>query len=155
MIILPMIILVFILPDNPALCQGLPPGKDTILPLNDSRVNNRLDLLKMRTLAPKHLIRNQPIELELVMETKNEVAEITGYVQLEIYDLKNNQSVDGWFRNIFPLQYFSILPSHHTSLKFPIQVPGTFEGSAGFHFLAYNLQKKLIGESFLELESKE
>lgn len=49
--------------------------------------------------------------------------EITGQVQLELIDAITNQSVDGWFLNTFPNQYFTISANSSEEVKFPIQVP--------------------------------
>src|SRR6188472_3060052 len=35
-------------------------------------------------------------------------SEMTGTAQLELLDAATNKPVDGWFKNIFPTQYFTV-----------------------------------------------
>lgn len=52
--------------------------------------------------------------------------EITGQVRLELIDAANGVSVDGWFQNVFPTQYFTVEAGQSSALKFPIQIPFSF-----------------------------
>jgi uncharacterized protein YfaS (alpha-2-macroglobulin family) len=52
--------------------------------------------------------------------------EITGQATLELIDATTNTSVDGWFQNVFPAQYFTIGAGESVSVKFPIQIPFSF-----------------------------
>jgi hypothetical protein len=52
--------------------------------------------------------------------------EITGQVILELIDATTNSSVDGWFQNVFPSQYFTVQAGQSTAVKFPIQIPFSF-----------------------------
>jgi hypothetical protein len=52
--------------------------------------------------------------------------EITGQVQLELFNTATNESVDGWFMNTFPNQYFTVATGQSEAVKFPIQVPFQF-----------------------------
>ena len=36
--------------------------------------------------------------------------ELTGQAELQLFDATTNQSVDGWFKNMFPNQYFTLQP---------------------------------------------
>jgi len=49
--------------------------------------------------------------------------ELTGQVSLELTDATTGVSVDGWFQNIFPVQYFTIGAGQNSEIKFPVQVP--------------------------------
>ncbi len=49
--------------------------------------------------------------------------ELTGQVQLELVDAVTNTSVDGWFQNMFPSQYFTVVAGQSTAVKFPIAIP--------------------------------
>jgi TonB-dependent SusC/RagA subfamily outer membrane receptor len=52
--------------------------------------------------------------------------EITGQVTLELLDATTNTPVDGWFQNIFPSQYFTVEAGKSFPVKFPIQIPFSF-----------------------------
>ena len=53
-------------------------------------------------------------------------SEVTGTVQLELFDAATNKPVDGWFKNIFPLQYFTAAAGQSASVKFPVEIPFSF-----------------------------
>lgn len=52
--------------------------------------------------------------------------ELTGQVTLELIDATTNTLVDGWFQNVFPLQYFTVEAGKSSSVKFPVQVPFSY-----------------------------
>ncbi len=52
--------------------------------------------------------------------------ELTGQVTLELVDPSTNTSVDGWFQNVFPTQYFTVAAGQNSPVKFPIQIPYTY-----------------------------
>jgi hypothetical protein len=53
-------------------------------------------------------------------------SEFTGQAQLQLFDATTNQSVDGWFQNMFPNQYFTVEAGQSEVVKFPVQVPYLF-----------------------------
>lgn len=55
--------------------------------------------------------------------------ELTGQAQLELFDATTNQSVDGWFVNSFPNQYFTVAAGQSEVVKFPVQVPMQFSNA--------------------------
>jgi TonB-dependent SusC/RagA subfamily outer membrane receptor len=52
--------------------------------------------------------------------------EITGQVSLELIDPQTNTSIDGWFQNVFPVQYFTVEGGQSFAVKFPIQIPFSY-----------------------------
>lgn len=52
--------------------------------------------------------------------------EMTGQAQLLLFDATTNQPVDGWFRNTFPNQYFTVAAGQSEAVNFPIEVPFQF-----------------------------
>lgn len=52
--------------------------------------------------------------------------DITGTIQLELFDEATGKSVDGWFQNIFPVQYFTAEAGQSTSAVFPLEIPQQF-----------------------------
>ncbi len=55
--------------------------------------------------------------------------ELTGTTQLELFDAATNKVVDGWFKNIFPSQYFTVAAGQSVSVKFPIGIPSNFNSA--------------------------
>ncbi|MBY0535969.1 MAG: hypothetical protein K2P88_08975 [Chitinophagaceae bacterium] len=49
--------------------------------------------------------------------------ELTGQVQLQLFDPATNVPVDGWFRNFFPNQYFTVPANGSVPASFTIEVP--------------------------------
>ena len=75
--------------------------------------------------------------MELVTKVANlSKEEITGTVQLELFDAINNKSVDGWLKNIFPTQYFTVPAGQSVAVKFPIEIPFYFSGALTYRIKA-------------------
>lgn len=49
--------------------------------------------------------------------------EITGQVELQLIDPETGKPVDGWFRNFFPNQYFTVPPQGSVPASFSIEIP--------------------------------
>ena len=64
--------------------------------------------------------------------------EITGQVQLELIDPETNQSVDGWFRNVFPNQYFTVAAGQSTVASFSLEIPYQYAKPVIYRFTASN-----------------
>ena len=62
--------------------------------------------------------------------------EITGQVSFELVDAATNSSVDGWFQNVFPSQYFTVEAGKSFPLKFPLQVPFSFNRPLTWRIIA-------------------
>ena len=56
-------------------------------------------------------------------------SEVTGQAQLELIDVATDKSVDGWFKNVFPVQYFTIAAGQSFAVKFPIDIPFNFNSA--------------------------
>jgi uncharacterized protein YfaS (alpha-2-macroglobulin family) len=55
--------------------------------------------------------------------------EITGASQLELLNAATNAPVDGWFKNVFPNQYFTVPAGQSVAVKFPMDVPFNFNSA--------------------------
>ncbi|HSN61612.1 MAG TPA: alpha-2-macroglobulin family protein, partial [Ferruginibacter sp.] len=65
--------------------------------------------------------------MELVTKVVNlSDKEITGTAQLELIDAVTNKSIDGWFKNVFPNQYFTVEAGKSVAVKFPMEIPFNF-----------------------------
>src|SRR4051794_31450581 len=62
--------------------------------------------------------------------------ELTGQAQLELMDAATGQSVDGWFINTFPNQYFTVGAGRSELVRFPIQVPMQFSSALTWRITA-------------------
>jgi uncharacterized protein YfaS (alpha-2-macroglobulin family) len=62
--------------------------------------------------------------------------ELTGTVQLELLDAATLKPVDGWFRNMFPTQYFTAAANESTVVNFTIDVPYQYNSALVYRFIA-------------------
>ena len=63
-----------------------------------------------------------------VSVSHNLKTEQTGNLILSLLNNKTQQSVDGWFLNVFPFQYFTTISATPFETEFPFTVPDTYEG---------------------------
>ena len=56
-------------------------------------------------------------------------SEVTGVAQLELLDAATNKPVDGWFKNVFPSQYFTVAAGQSEAVKFPMEIPFNFNSA--------------------------
>lgn len=81
--------------------------------------------LMVQSNPPRFLREGDNLEFNAKIVNLGE-KEITGQVQFALIDAVSGTPVDGWFQNIFPLQYFTIGAGKSFTAKFPIQVPFSF-----------------------------
>jgi hypothetical protein len=62
--------------------------------------------------------------------------EITGQVQLLLIDPTTNQSVDGWFHNMYPNQYFTAAAGQSIPVAFSIEVPFQYNRPVTYKLVA-------------------
>ncbi|MBS1656339.1 MAG: alpha-2-macroglobulin, partial [Bacteroidetes bacterium] len=62
--------------------------------------------------------------------------EITGQAELQLMDAATNQPVDGWFKNAFPNQYFTVAAGQSDVVLFPIEVPYQFNTALTWRIVA-------------------
>lgn len=84
---------------------------------------------------PRFLRQGDHIELTTKIVNLSD-SELTGQVQLELFDATTNQSVDGWFMNTFPNQYFTVAAGQSEVVKFPVQVPMQFSNALVWRIMA-------------------
>ena len=63
-------------------------------------------------------------------------SEVTGIAQLELLDAASNKPVDGWFKNVFPNQYFTVAAGQSAALKFPMEIPFNFNSAMTYRIVA-------------------
>jgi hypothetical protein len=62
--------------------------------------------------------------------------ELTGQVELQLIDPSTNESIDGWFRNFFPNQYFTAPAGQSVPVSFSIEVPYQFAKPVVYRIIA-------------------
>ena len=62
--------------------------------------------------------------------------EVTGTAVLELIDAATNAPIDGWFKNIFPTQFFTVAAGQSSALKFPMEVPFNFNSAMSYIIVA-------------------
>jgi uncharacterized protein YfaS (alpha-2-macroglobulin family) len=66
---------------------------------------------------------------------------------LELLDAATNKPVDGWFKNVFPQQYFTVPAGQSVAVKFPIDIPFNFNSA-----MTYRIKAIAKDESFSDGE---
>lgn len=84
--------------------------------------------MMIQTNAPRFLRAGDQLEFSAKLVNLEE-KEITGTVQLELFDVLGNKPVDGWFKNVFPVQYFTVSGGQSSKIKFPISIPENFSSA--------------------------
>lgn len=75
--------------------------------------------------TPRFLREGDNLELSSKIVNLSD-QELTGQVSLELLDAATLTSVDGWFQNVFPTQYFTVEAGKSFLVKFPVQIPFNF-----------------------------
>jgi uncharacterized protein YfaS (alpha-2-macroglobulin family) len=84
---------------------------------------------------PRFLREGDQIELSArIANQTNE--ELTGMVILELFDPETNKSIDGWFQNVFPQQYFTVEAKQSSIVRFPIQIPYSYNKPMSWRIVA-------------------
>jgi len=93
---------------------------------------------------PLSIICNKPTSLKAGQSThlkvivKHEMAtEKTGTLSLNLLNHQTGKSVDGWFLNIFPFQYFTTIKNENFEVDFPFTVPHEYKGKLDIELVAH------------------
>ena len=85
--------------------------------------------------APRFLREGDRIEFSAKIVNLSD-KELTGTTQLELLDAATDKPVDGWFKNIFPTQYFTVAAGQSSAVKFPIEIPFNFNSAMTYRIIA-------------------
>ncbi len=85
--------------------------------------------------APRFLREGDQVEFSSKIVNLSD-REITGTAQLELFDAASNKPVDGWFKNVFPVQYFTVAAGQSVATRFPAEIPFTFNSALGYRIKA-------------------
>jgi hypothetical protein len=67
----------------------------------------------------------------------NLIEEKTGTLVLSLINHQTQTSVDGWFLNIFPFQYFTTIKNEKFEVEFPFTVPNDYSDSFDLVLVAH------------------
>ena len=81
--------------------------------------------LMLQTNAPRFMREGDKLEFNTRISNISK-AELTGQITLQLIDPETGSSVDGWFQNVFPTQYFTVGAGQNSAVKFPIQIPFSY-----------------------------
>lgn len=84
---------------------------------------------------PIKAIAGQSIKLQVKVAHQLK-EEKTGTLSLSLINHATGKSVDGWFINIFPFQYFTTIDKENFEVEFPFTVPHEFKGSFDIELVA-------------------
>jgi hypothetical protein len=62
--------------------------------------------------------------------------ELTGQAQLLLFNAATNQPVDGWFKNMFPNQFFTVAAGQSVAVKFPMEIPYNYGSALTYRIVA-------------------
>ena len=85
--------------------------------------------------APLKATAGQSIKLQVKVAHQLK-EEKTGTLSLSLLNHATGKSVDGWFINIFPFQYFTTIDKEQFEVEFPFTVPHEFKGSFDIELVA-------------------
>ena len=75
--------------------------------------------------------------LKLKVQVKHQLTkEQTGTLQFALYNAETKKSVDGWFLNFFPFQYFTTISNEIFETEFPFTVPNDYKGKFSIELVA-------------------
>ncbi len=85
--------------------------------------------------TPRFLREGDRIEFSAKIVNLSD-SELIGTAQLELFDAATNKIIDGWFKNIFPVQYFTVAAGQSIAVKFPIDIPISFNSALTYRIKA-------------------
>ncbi|HMK02972.1 MAG TPA: alpha-2-macroglobulin family protein [Ferruginibacter sp.] len=85
--------------------------------------------------APRFMREGDRMEFSAKIVNMGET-EVTGTAQLELLDAATNKPIDGWFKNVFPNQYFTVAAGQSEAVKFPIEIPFNFNSAVTYRIVA-------------------
>ena len=85
--------------------------------------------------APRFMREGDNMEFSAKIVNLSE-KEVTGIATLELLDAATNNPVDGWFKNVFPNQYFTVAAGQSEAVKFPMEIPFNFNSSMSYRIVA-------------------
>ena len=114
--------------------QALAHTKDLSFGLSTKEIVTQKQLM-VQPNAPRFLREGDKMEFSTKIVNLSE-KEFTGTASLQLFDAATNQTVDGWFSNMSPNQYFTVAAGQSEAVNFPIQVPYLFNKALVWRIVA-------------------
>ena len=114
--------------------QALAHTKDLAFGYTSTNVVTQKPLM-VQPNAPRFLREGDRMDLSAKVVNMSD-KELTGTVQLELLNAATNEPADGWFRNMYPVQYFTAEAGQSTVVKFSIDVPYQYNSALVYRFVA-------------------
>ena len=126
---------------------------DLSLGLAEKMVVTQKDLM-VETNPPRFLREGDRIDfIGKISNLTNK--EITGQVELQLFDPSTNQPVDGWFQNMFPNQYFTVAAGQSSPISFSIAIPFKYNRPVTYRLVASSGSLKDGEEMLLPIVSNQ
>ena len=91
--------------------------------------------LSIHCTAPTAMFLGETLKLKV--QVKHQLTkEQTGTLQFALYNAETKKSVDGWFLNFFPFQYFTTISNEIFETEFPFTVPFDYLGNFDMEIIA-------------------
>ena len=91
--------------------------------------------LSIHLITPSQMYLGESIKLKV--QVKHQLTkEQTGHLEFALYNTETKKSVDGWFLNFFPFQYFTTISNEIFETEFPFTVPNDYKGKFSIELVA-------------------
>lgn len=104
--------------------QALTHTKDLSFGLSTKEIITQKDLM-VQPNPPRFLREGDRMDFSAKIVNMTD-RELTGQVELQLIDATTNQSIDGWFKNVIPNQYFTVAGGQSEPVQFSIEIPFEF-----------------------------
>ena len=91
--------------------------------------------LSIHLTTPSKMYLGESIKLKV--QVKHQMTkEQTGHLEFALFNTETKKSVDGWFLNFFPFQYFTTISNEIFETEFPFTVPNDYKGKFSIELVA-------------------
>ena len=91
--------------------------------------------LSIHFTSPSQMFLGESIKLKV--QVKHQLTkEQTGHLEFALFNTETKKSVDGWFLNFFPFQYFTTISNEIFETEFPFTVPNDYKGKFSIELVA-------------------
>lgn len=91
--------------------------------------------LSIHLTPPSQMFLGESIKLKV--QVKHQLTkEQTGHIEFALFNTETKKSVDGWFLNFFPFQYFTTISNEIFETEFPFTVPNDYKGKFSIELVA-------------------
>ncbi len=108
--------------------------KDLASGYSEKTVITQKDLM-VQPNAPRFLREGDKMEFSAKIVNLSD-KEVSGQTELQLLNASTINPVDGWFKNIFPVQYFTAAAGQSTVVKFQIEIPNNFNNAVVYRIVA-------------------